>query len=68
MCLYGLWRVSSFPIKIVVRNPRKLTTLKPLINATLILTTLIFAMRGQNLKVFCDINFCDHENRNILRH
>ena len=44
------------------------TTLKPLINATLILATLIFAMRGQNLKVFCDINFCDHENRNILRH
>ena len=43
-------------------------TLKPLINAPLILATLIFAMRGQNLKVFCDINFCDHENRNILRH
>ena len=35
------------------------STLKPLISATLIFATLIFANEGKFLKDFCDINFCD---------
>ena len=55
----GFWNPLSQAFFDVRVNPLAETTLKPLIFATLIFATLIFANEGKNLKVFCDINFCD---------